>query len=101
MIEKLALLEKREAEDMAVNQFTDMYNTVNEKELDISKLELIIRNVFAAGALWKGAVMAKEYASHKTYEDGLNEMRDKAMEAFLDCEGYDEFDAALDGAYME
>lgn len=86
-MEKLALLEKKEAEDVAVKQFTDMYNKVDQKELDITKLELVLRNVFAAGAWWKEAVMTKEFEAYKKYEDGVREMRDAA----IDFDGDDDF----------
>ena len=47
---KLASLNEREAENMAVEQFTKLYNEIDEKDLDMSKLELALRNTFSAGA---------------------------------------------------
>ena len=88
---KLAELDRRTVTDIAVAQYTNLYNEVDEKNLDMTKLELVLRNAFGAGVQWADAVHEKR----KTYEDGLEEMRDKALEAFLDCEGYDEFDDAL------
>lgn len=91
MMDRLALLEKKDAEDMAVKQFTNMYNEANEKELDISKLELVLRNTFAAGAWWKEAVMSKEYKSRKSYVDGLRDMFDAAEDIYDDVENSNDF----------
>lgn len=85
--EKLASLNEREAENMAVEQFTALYNGVDEKDLDISKLELVLRNTFYAGMVYKEAVMEKEKANTKSYEDGVKEMRDVA----IDADGDDDF----------
>ena len=60
MSTEIADLDRKTAEDLAVKQFTDFYNEVNEKDLDISKLELVLRNTFYAGAFWKEAVMKKD-----------------------------------------
>ena len=96
---ELAELDRRAVTDMAVAQYTNLYNEVDEKNLDMTKLELVLRNAFGAGVQWADAVHEKETEGRKTYEDGLEEMRDKALDAFLDCEGYDEFDDALGGNY--
>ena len=91
--EKLASLNEREAENMAVDQFTALYNEVDEKDLDISKLELALRNTFYAGMVYKEAVMEKERekekANTKNYEDGVNEMRDVAIDADGDEDFFD------------
>jgi len=99
-MKELAEYDRKTVTDMAVEQFTKLYNEVNEKNLDMTKLELALRNTFNAGVQWADAVNEREAKGRKSYEDGLKEMRDKALDAFLDCEGYDEFDAALGGDYM-
>lgn len=57
---QLAELDKETAESMAVEQFTDLYNEVEEKDLDMSKLELVLRSSFTAGVLWERSVIEKE-----------------------------------------
>lgn len=84
---KLASLNEREAENMAVDQFTKLYNEIDEKDLDMSKLELALRNTFYAGILYKEAVMEKEKENTKGYEAGVREMRDVA----IDFDGDDDF----------
>ncbi len=84
---KLAFLNEREAENMAVDQFTKLYNEIDEKDLDMSKLELALRNTFSAGMVYKEAVMEKEKENTKGYEAGVREMRDVA----IDFDGDDDF----------
>ena len=95
---KLASLSKKEAENMAVEQFTRLYNEIDEKHLDMSKLELALRNTFSAGISYIDAVVEREKEEDQTkgYEDGIKEMRDLA----LDFEGEDDFfDKVWDGAF--
>ena len=96
---ELADYDRKTVTDMAVAQFTKLYDEVNVDNLDITKLELVLRNAFGAGVQWAEAVAERDAKGNKSYKDGLKEMRDKALDAFLDCEGYDDFDAALDGDY--
>ena len=84
---KLASLNEREAENMAVDQFTKLYNEIDEKDLDMSKLELALRNTFSAGMVYKEAVMEKEKENTNGYEAGVREMRDVA----IDFDGDDDF----------
>ena len=84
---KLASLNEREAENMAVEQFTKLYNEIDEKDLDMSKLELALRNTFSAGMVYKEAVMEKEKENTKSYENGVREMRDIT----IDLDGDDDF----------
>ena len=84
---KLASLNEREAENMAVDQFTKLYNEIDEKDLDMSKLELALRNTFSAGMVYKEAVMEKEKENTKGYEAGVREMSDVA----IDFDGDDDF----------
>ena len=84
---KLASLNAREAENMAVEQFTKLYNEIDEKDLDMSKLELALRNTFSAGMVYKEAVIEKEKENMKSYKDGVLEMRDVA----IDFDGDDDF----------
>ena len=91
MMDKLAQLDKKAAEDMAVEQFTNTYNKINEKDLDISKLELVLRNTFAAGTWWKEAVMNQEAKSRKSYADGLKDMFDAAEDLYGDVENWSDF----------
>ena len=72
---------------MAVEQFTKLYNEIDEKDLDMSKLELALRNTFSAGMVYKEAVMEKEKENTKSYENGVREMRDIA----IDLDGDDDF----------
>lgn len=71
--EKLASFSKQEAEDSAVKQFTELYNNLDEKDLDMTKLEVVLRNTFYAGTAWKEAVIEKEKEN----------MKDKAAEALI------------------
>lgn len=88
---KLASLNEQEAENMAVEQFTKLYNEIDEKELDISKLELALRNTFYAGMYYKEAVMDEEKERTKSYVDGVKEMRDAANDIYTDDEDWDGF----------
>lgn len=51
----LADMDRNTAENEAVRMFTDLYNKIDEKTLDITKIEFIIRNVFGAACKWKEA----------------------------------------------
>ena len=53
---QLSSLSEREAENAAVEQNTRLYNEIDEKELDMSKLELVLRNTFRAGIYYKKAI---------------------------------------------
>ncbi|MBP1593038.1 MAG: hypothetical protein H6Q12_56 [Bacteroidetes bacterium] len=88
---KLASLNEQEAENMAVEQFTKLYNEIDEKKLDISKLELALRNTFYAGMFYKEAVMEEEKERTKSYVNGIEEMRDAANDIYHDAEDWDEF----------
>ena len=88
---QLAELDKKTAEDMAVKQFTDLYNEVKERDLDISKLELVLRNTFYAGTLWQKEVIKKETEVNKTYAEGLEDMFDAAESLYGRVDNYSEF----------
>ncbi|WP_321517458.1 hypothetical protein [uncultured Bacteroides sp.] len=83
---KLASLNEQEAENMAVEQFTKLYNEIDEKDLDMSKLELALRNTFSAGTYYKEAVMDEEKERTKSYVNGIEEMRDAANDIYHDAE---------------
>lgn len=89
--ERLASLSRQEAEDSAVKQFTQLYNEVDEKHLDMPKLELALRNTFYAGMSYKEAVMKKEREDIKSYINGVEDMRDAADDIYSDCENGKEF----------
>lgn len=88
---KLASLSEREAENMAVEQFTKLYNEIDEKDLDMSRLELVLRNTFHAGMFYKEAVMDEEKKRTKSYVNGIEEMRDAANDIYSDAEDWEEF----------
>lgn len=79
---KIAVLNKQEAMSIAVKQFSELYEKVDEKDLDISKVELVISNAFSAGVIYKEAVVEKTISEQKTYLDGLQDMYDAAVCVF-------------------
>ncbi|MGL5228758.1 MAG: hypothetical protein ACRC77_11300 [Bacteroidales bacterium] len=80
--EQLALLSEEEATVSAVKQFTDMYNEVDEKDLDMTKLELVLRNTFYAGMYYQQAINE----SDPGYKDGLDDLKEKATDFILDLD---------------
>lgn len=53
----ISKLTRKEAEDEAVKQFTRLYNNTNERDIDMSKLEFIIRNAFGAGVYYEKSIL--------------------------------------------
>ncbi len=51
----IAGLDRKTAENAAVQQTTDLFNTANSKEFDIPVLELVLRNAFGMGVMWMEA----------------------------------------------
>lgn len=79
---QLALLSEEEATVSAVEQFTDLYDQTNEKDLDMSKLELVLRNTFYAGMYYQQAINE----SDPVYKDGLDDLKEKATDFILDLD---------------
>ena len=51
-INKISILDKKEAENIVTNTLTDLYEQSNSKDFDIPLLELVIRNAFGMGVTW-------------------------------------------------
>lgn len=51
----IAELDWKTAENEAVEQTTDLFNTANPKEFDIPVIELVLRNAFGMGVMWADA----------------------------------------------
>lgn len=79
---QLALLSEEEAIVSAVKQFTDLYDNTNEKDLDMTKLELVLRNTFYAGMYYQQAIDESEPG----YKDGLDDLRGKATDLILELD---------------
>lgn len=76
----LADMGRKAAENEALRMCTELYNRVDEKTLDVTKIELVLRNMFGAACQWKEAVAEKEFENRKSYEDGLKDMLDAAID---------------------
>ena len=86
---ELADMDRQSAENEALRMCTELYNRVDEKTLDVTKLELVLRNMFGAACQWKEAVAEKESKSRKSYIDGLENMFDASADNHE--EDYDQF----------
>lgn len=98
---KLALLSEEEATVSAVKQFTELYDNTNEEDLDMTKLELVLRNTFYAGMYYQQAINE----SDPGYKNGLDDLAEKVKNLILelDIEEYnvDEFFEQIDDAIEE
>lgn len=66
----IAELDRKTAENAAVGQCTDLFNTSNPKDLDIPVLELTLRNAFGMGVKWMEVISSvKELELKKKYVD--------------------------------
>ena len=86
---ELADMDRKTAENEALRMCTDLFNRVDEKSIDMTKLELALRNMFGTACQWMGDVAKKESKSRKSYIDGLEDMFDASADNHE--ERYDHF----------
>lgn len=80
-------LNELEAENIAVQQFIKIYNETDEKNLDIPKLELVLRIMFHAGIYYKEAVMNQKIKKiSKNCVNAIEQLRDFSNEIHSDTE---------------
>ncbi|OJV37038.1 MAG: hypothetical protein BGO29_02715 [Bacteroidales bacterium 36-12] len=76
----IAEMDRQTVENEALRMCTDLFNRVDETMLDVTKLELVLRNMFGVACQWKEAVSEKESKSRKSYTDGLEDMLNTAID---------------------
>ena len=82
-------MDRKTAEDESLRMCTDLFNRVDQNNMDIPKLELALRNMFGAACQWRDALASDETKSIKSYEDGLSDMFEASLDSHDGC--YDTF----------
>lgn len=74
-----------------------IYNNDSDEETYIDLQSSDIDKLIEGLKIMKETIpnRSKDASEPKTYQDGINEMKSKALDAFMRCEGYDDFEAAL------